>query len=167
MTKLRLLSHRPKLRRDDGGVLVEFALVLPMMLALFALTVESARMMMSYQAAIAGVRDASRYVGRILPQDICATGDDATSFVSTATLVSIVQNDIDGNALLPSGITITAVTPSYTCVTGDFRVNPAPVGTVTAVMTLQFPFSGILDLFGGGLSTITTTITDQSRVYGI
>ncbi|WP_372834647.1 TadE/TadG family type IV pilus assembly protein [Puniceibacterium confluentis] len=164
MTRSRNSRIRNFLNREDGSVLVEFALVMPLMLAVFAVTVESAKMMKSYQAAVAGVRDAARYMARTTPSNICDTGGSVADL--TATLKDIVENDLGGNALMPSSVTVNYVTPSYSCVIGSYRVSPAPVGTVTANMTLQFPLSGILDLFGGSLSTQTTTITDQARIFG-
>ena len=53
--------------REDGAALVEFALLLPIFLLLFAMAVEGSRTFWSYQTAIAGVRDAARYVARAAP----------------------------------------------------------------------------------------------------
>lgn len=151
-------------KNEDGAILVEFALILPLMLLLFAVTVESARMMMSYQAAVAGVRDAARYLARTIPTDICVTGDSVAGLATS--LKNIVENDLAGNALFPVDVTINSVTPSYNCVAGTYRVSPAPVGVVSASVTMQFPLAGITEMFGGGFSSVTTTVTDQSRVFG-
>ncbi|MCK0104206.1 TadE/TadG family type IV pilus assembly protein [Pseudohalocynthiibacter sp. F2068] len=168
MSKRTLIIFPSRLRRfldaETGAILVEFSLVLPVMLLFFAVAVESTRMFWSYQTAISGVRDAGRYLARVAPVDICLSGGSLAGYAGS--LKQIVEKDIGGTTLLPSTITINSVTPSLTCVTGSYRVNPAPIATVTANMTIQFPFGSILGLFGSGLTSTTTTITDQSRIFG-
>lgn len=164
MTQLFTKHIRGFLVREDGAILIEFALVLPLMLGIFALTVESTRLMKTYQTTVAGVRDASRYLARTTPSDICDSGGSVSGM--TTTLQTMVEKDISGSDLMPSQVTINSVTPSVSCVTGTYRVSPAPVAVVTASITLQFPLGGILELFGGNMSTITTTVTDQSRIFG-
>lgn len=158
-------SRRGRFLADEcGAILVEFAIVMPLMILFFAVTVELARMMWGYQTAIGGVRDATRYLARITPFDIC---DTAGSVGVTATkLKAIVEKDINGTGLFPTKLTINSVTPSYACVTGTYRHNPVAVGVVTASLTIEFPLSGIMSLFGGSLPTVTTTVTDRSRIFG-
>ena len=150
--------------REDGGVLVEFGLVLPIMLLFFAITVEAARMLWSYQTAISGVRDASRYLARTAPVDICVTGGSLAGYAST--LKDIVEKDLSDDSVMPGKVTVNSVTPTHTCVAGTYRVSPAPVATVTANMTIEFPLSGIMGMFGSGLPTLTTNVTDQAKIYG-
>jgi len=149
---------------DDGAILVEFGLVLPIMLLFMALTVESARLMWSYQSVIAGVRDAGRYLARVTPADICSAGGSVAGL--TTTLKDIVEKDIGGNALFPSKVTVNTVTPSLSCVSGTYRVSPSPIGQVSANVTIQFPMGGVLNLFGNGISTVTTDVADSSRIFG-
>ena len=149
---------------DTGAILVEFGIVMPLMLLFLSLTVESARMMWSYQSAIAGVRDAGRYLARVTPATICSTGGSVSALAPK--LKAIVEEDINGNAIFPSPITVNSVTPTVTCVAGSYRVNPAPVGNVSANLTIQFPMGGVLDLFGDAISSTTTTISDSSRIFG-
>lgn len=158
-----------RLVRDEAGVaLVEFALVLPMVLVVFAVIVEGSRMMIGYQSAIAGVRDATRYLSRIVPVDICTTGGGVTSYAPQ--LQTIVAQSLTGGTIFPGGVTVQAggVTPALSCVAGSYRVNPAPVVTVTALVDITFPFAGIFTLVGSSLGTtpLTTSISDQSRVFG-
>src|SRR5687767_807230 len=69
---MRICPQLARLARNERGVaLVEFAILLPILLLLFAVTIEGTRMMWSYQTAIAGVRDAARYLGRITPSNVC------------------------------------------------------------------------------------------------
>nr|WP_321253545.1 TadE/TadG family type IV pilus assembly protein [uncultured Ruegeria sp.] len=151
-------------RNDDGAILVEFGLVMPVMLLLLAVTLESARLMWSYQSVIAGVRDASRYLSRVTPADICTSGGSVAGL--TTTLKNIVEQDINGNNLFPSSVTVNSVTPSLSCVSGTYRMNPAPVGQVSANITIQFPLGGILTLFGSGATSVTTDVADTSRIFG-
>lgn len=153
------------LRDSTGAALVEFAILLPMLLVVFAVIVDGGRLMWSYQTAAAGVRDAARYLARATPSNVCSGSRSVASL--TARLEGIVRNSIDGNALFPSGITINSVTPSLTCVTGTYRVSPAPVAQVTARLTVTFPLGDLFSLFDESLGTVTTTITDQSRVFGL
>lgn len=154
---------------ESGAILVEFALVMPIMLLLFAVAVESGRLLWSYQIAVSGVRDAGRYLARVAPIDICQTGGTLTGF--NGTLMDIVEKDLtsnSGNSIFTSGVTVVSVTtPAQTiCVPGTYRTSPAPVAEVTAVVAIVFPFSGIFSLFGNALSSTTVTITDQSRIFG-
>lgn len=154
-------------RADDGAALVEFALVLPMMLLVFAVIVEGSRMMIAYQSAIGGVRDATRYLARVVPGNICAAGGTVTGYAPK--LAAIVGQSTTGSAVFAPSVTVTSVTPSLACVgvAGAYRVSPAPVATVSAVVEIAFPFRGLFTLFGAGPSaTLTTTVTDRAKVFG-
>ena len=167
---MRTLRRRPcsGLRRlarsEDGAILVEFALVFPIMLLFFAVIVESSRLLWSYQIAIEGVRDAGRYLARIAPVDICLTGGSVAGY--TTALRDIVEDDIAGDGLFPPLVTLNSVTPSVSCVPGSYRTDPAPIATVSASLTITFPLGGIFGLFGSALISITTTVTDSARIYG-
>lgn len=154
------------LRGEHGAILVEFAMVLPMMLIVFAVIIEGARLLWSYQCAVNGVREASRYLSRIAPANICVTG--GTLDADQAALTAIVQNGLDGatTPLFPSDVTVDSVTPSYSCDTGTYRNSPVAIGSVQAAITITYPFAAIFNLAGGAPASITTTITNQSRIYG-
>ncbi|MGR3291741.1 MAG: TadE/TadG family type IV pilus assembly protein [Paracoccaceae bacterium] len=150
--------------KQDGAILVEFALVLPLFLLFIAISVEFGRVFWTYQSAIAGVRDASRYLARVAPIDICLNGGTLAGYEPK--IKDIVENVLGGASLFPSSITITSVTPSLTCVSGAYRIPEVPIATVSAIMTITWPLGNIFSLFGNGLGTITTTITDQARIFG-
>lgn len=161
----RLPRRLAAFRRDESGAqLVEFALLLPMMFLIFAVIIEGGRLMWSYQTVIAGVRDASRYLARAAAADICSSGGSVAGF--TQELEDIVRRSVDGDALFPSGLTVTSVTPALTCVSGTYRVSPAPVVQVTARLTVTFPFAQLFSFGGGTLGTINTSISDSNRVFG-
>lgn len=151
-------------RKDDGAILLEFALVLPIFLLFIGVSAEFGRVFWSYQSAIAGVRDASRYLARVAPIDICLNGGNLTGY-STA-LKSIVENDLSGTSIFPNSISIDSVVGSLTCVPGAYRIPEVPVATVTANVTITFPLAGLLSLFGGNLTTSTVTVIDQARIFG-
>ena len=151
-------------RDTRGASLVEFGIVLPFMLLLLAVMIEAGRFMWSYQVAMEGVRDAGRYLARVAPVDICLTGGTVSGY--DATLKGIVENNKDGNALVPTYVTVNSVSATHQCVNGTYRINPTPVGTVTASLTIQFPFAGITGMFGDQMTTLTATISDQSRIFG-
>lgn len=165
-----LRRHGGRLARDEAGVaLVEFALVLPMMLVVFAVIVEGSRLMIGYQSAIAGVRDATRYLSRIVPVNICTTGGGVAGYAPK--LQTIVAQSLTGGTIFPGGVQVKpgGVVPTLDCTkSGSYRVNPAPVVSVTALVDITFPFAGIFTLVGSSLGTtpLTTSITDQSRVFG-
>jgi Flp pilus assembly protein TadG len=80
MARSLLRSLLQRIRRSDrGAFLVEFAIVVPLLILLFGIVVEGGRLMWSYQTAAAGVRDAARYLGRIVPSDLCVTDTGNTS----------------------------------------------------------------------------------------
>lgn len=160
--RIRQFHHR-----EDGAALVEFALSLPLILMLAFLSVESMRLFWSYQAAIAGVRDATRYLARIAPADICTTGGSVSGYANR--LETIVETTISGGALFPSGVTVTALTPALTCVTTlGLRQPSVPVASVSADLSITMPFSQVLRVIGITTDArINTRVRDQARVYGL
>lgn len=166
---MRILTSRLKdfARADSGAALVEFGISLPLILVVAYGAIDSMRLFWSYQATIAGVRDATRYLARVAPDDICAVGGSVTGFEPQ--LLGIVDSTIDGGALFPESVRVTGVNAGVACITDlGLRQAEVPVVTVTANLTLELPYTGVLSLIGGaGWGTITTGVTDQARVYGL
>lgn len=169
MELLRNRATPPVFSRDESGAaLVEFAILLPMLLLLFAVIFDGGRMMWSYQTAISGVRDATRYLARTAPRDMCQAGYSGPAISTFApAMMTIVDRSIQGNTLFPGGITINSVTPSLICVTGAYNHSPVAVGQVQADMTIGFFFNGLFTFVGQSQALVTTTVTDQGRIYGI
>ncbi len=164
---LHIARQTRSFRRDESGAaLVELAISLPLILLVFAVIIEFGRMFWAYQMTAAGVRDAARYLARIAEQDSCTSGASLAGHAPK--LTDIVRESVTGNSVLPSSITVTSVVPTLICVTGDYRISPVPVAQVTATIQVNFPFGGVFGLMQGldDLETITTTVTDQSRVFG-
>ncbi|MEH6833889.1 MULTISPECIES: TadE/TadG family type IV pilus assembly protein [Falsihalocynthiibacter] len=152
-------------RRDERGTaLVELAISLPFALLVFGMIIEGSRMLWAYQSAAAGVRDATRYLARIVPRDICTSGGSVAGY--TTQLTGIVRNSSSGTTLFPNGITVNSVIPTYSCIAGDYRKGIAPIAQVSAEITITMPFSGFFAVAGYTLNDVTTTVTDQSRIFG-
>lgn len=168
---MRIRTHiSQKARRfgacERGAALVEFAILLPMLILFFAVTIEGGRMMWTYQAAAAGVRDAVRYVSRVAPVDICTTGGSLAGYASD--LEDMVATSVSGSYIYPGGVTINSVTPTYSCVTGSYRNSPVAVARVTANVTINFPFSALFAYAtGSNPSGLTANLFDENRIFGI
>lgn len=155
-------SVRRFLRAESGAVLVEFAMLLPLTLVVFALIVEGGRLFWSYQNVITGVRDTARHLGRIAPSDLCS----ATPSKSINSFETIATEKL--KALSTDKIDVDLDVLQRECVVGDYRVSPAPVAVLTAKLTItELPFAPLFQLAGGSPATkIETTVTDRSRVFG-
>lgn len=152
-------------RGEDGAALVEFAVVLPMMLLVFAVIIEGSRLMIAFQSTIGGVRDATRYLARVVPSDICATGGSVSGYATQ--LQTIVGQSTTGGSFLPAWVVVNSVKPTVDCsIIGTYRVSPPPVATVTANVSITFPFAGIFGLNGGTLAPIVTDVSDSARIFG-
>lgn len=162
MTLRRFLIDR------SGAALVEFALALPLFLVLFAATIDGARMLWSYQTAVAGVRDATRYLGRTVPMTGCPA---SLPTGIAAELLAIVEDSAQGTSVTPSGVTVLSVVPSVSCdagTAGTYRNGPVSVATVTATLRIEMPFSGLFQLVGGSadVGTFDATVSDSTRIFG-
>lgn len=154
-------------RAEHGAALVEFGISLPLILVVSYGLIDSTRLLWSYQATIAGVRDATRYLARTAPGDICDAGPAIATFEPR--LLEIVDSTIGGDGIAPAGISITGLTATLDCVNSlNLRQPVVPVATVTADLSMEMPFTGVLTLIGGaGWGTITTAVQEQARVHGL
>ena len=149
---------------DRGGAIAEFLLGLVPLVIAFALIFEFGRAFWSHQAAIKGVRDATRYLTRVedpsdpgaqaIAQNLLLTGQQASG--GTARWSS-------GSAP-PMEVLITEVANAG----GTFR-GPATIRivSVAANVELQLPLGDVFTLFGGsGLGVATYSVGDTARHYG-
>ncbi len=158
------ISLRRLANDDRGAALVEFGLLLPTLLLFFALVIEGSRTFWSYQAVIAGVRDATRFVGRAEASTVCTAGGSVARWTTKVT--QIVRETADGGSIFPGSIAVGSVTPTLRCVAGGYRIAQVPVVTVTANLTITYPFAGLFELAGVALGTARTSVADSTRVYG-
>lgn len=175
-------------KREDGVALVEFALFLPLFLLSFFVIVEFARVFFAYQGAIVGVRDAARYMARVVPADICVdaggVGDvlegaaynnvDAVNGRHDAIYQIVWRNmDTEDTSLLPVNVFLLDVDAVYRCVLdeGAYRQEEVPVVIVAADIEIRLPLIGILEFNNvewiNNLSNITHTVIDESRIFGV
>ncbi|WP_146585982.1 TadE/TadG family type IV pilus assembly protein [Puniceibacterium confluentis] len=162
------MSRPGPLRRflgnDSGAALVEFALLLPSFLVFLAISVEGARVFWSYQTTITGVRDAARFLSRAAPRDICASPAAIADW--NTRLAEIVRDTQGGDTLFPMAVTIDTVSASLVCGGSGLRGGDAPVATVTANLSIDYPFQGMLRFAGAETTRIRTTVSDSTRVIG-
>lgn len=167
---MRSLLHHFR-RSEDGTALVEFAVSLPLILIVAYGTIDSMRLFWSYQAAVAGVRDAARYVARVAPDDICTSGASLAADLAGRGVdpAGIIDSTIDDGALYTGGVTISDVSATLTCVDSlGLRQASVPVVRVSADLSVVMPFTGIFRIVGReGLGTLTTTVIEDARVFGL
>ena len=168
----------------SGTALVEFVIVFPMMILFFAIMVEFGRLYWGYQSVVAGVRDAARYVARVGPVDVCVDHYTATSadllqyisFLDADDIEEMIEEErINSTSVLPSqfAVDVGGVSATYACpeadssaVAWEYRTPEIPLATVAAQVTMQFPLGNLFSLFGDGLGSVTTTVSDDARIFG-
>ena len=153
------------LRDDSGAALVEFALLLPSLMLVLALSVEGGRTFWSYQTTVTGVRDAARYLSRVVGPDTCLNAGSVSSW--NTKLTDIVRKTEAGTSLFPTGVTVSTVRATLTCTTGSYRGTKAGIATVTANLNITFPFAGVLAFVGITRGSVATQVVDQTRVLGL
>ncbi|MCB1337286.1 MAG: pilus assembly protein [Maritimibacter sp.] len=157
---------------------MEFVIVLPMMILFFGIIVEFGRLYWGYQSVVAGVRDASRYLGRMAPVEVCIDhpgGGELLQYVTGVTAADLrdrVRYDRSSVNLLPVQFTVNSVGATYACEdapsteTWEYRTPEIPLATVTANVTMQFPLGHLFSLFGPRYTSITTDVSDDARIFG-
>ena len=149
---------------ERGGAIAEFMLGLVPLVIAFALIFEFGRAFWSHQAAIKGVRDATRYLTRVedpadpaaqaVAQQLLLTGQQAPG--------GVVRWSSGGAP--PMEVSITEVANAG----GTYR-GPATIRivNVAANVELALPLSDVFALFGGsGLGVVTFRVGDTARHYG-
>jgi hypothetical protein len=149
---------------DRGGALAEFLLGLVPLVIAFALIFEFGRAFWSHQAAIKGVRDATRFLTRVEnPSDPTAQAVAQRLLLTSQQAPGGVERWSSGSAL-PMEVSITAVPNAG----GTFRgPDPIRIVNVAANVELQLPMGGVFALFGGApIGTVTYSVGDTGRHYG-
>jgi len=163
--RMKVSRHISRFKRSESGVAVfEFVMVMPMTILLFAVLMDFGRIYWGVQSITAGVRDATRYLARVAPVDICITGGSLSGYETT--LEGFIENDIRAASVLPGGFTLTDISADYTCITGTFRTSPAAVATVTADVDIDFMLGNWFGVVADELGSFSTSISDASRVFG-
>jgi len=165
---MALFPHIRRFANDrSGAALVEFALALPLIILVSYISVDGLRLMWSYQAATAGVHEATRYLARVAPGDICETGGTLNSF--DAALFTMVDGAGGGQSVFGRDAELLGVTTSLRCVAdAGLRQPQVPVVTVSADLRMFLPLHLVLSqLAGTDAAVFTARIEEQARVYGL
>jgi len=155
---------------DRGGAIAEFMLGLVPLVIAFALIFEFGRAFWSHQAAIKGVRDATRYLTRVEdPADPAAQAVAQRLLLTGQQAPGGVERWLSGSAL-PMEVLVEDVDNPIDPNTGErpFR-GPATIRivNVAANVELQLPMGGVFALFGGApIGTVTYSVGDTGRHYG-
>ena len=154
-------------RNTSGLAYVEFAICLPMMILLFGMVIEGARIMWSFQNAISGVREASRYMSRVTSADIC--GDTAFFSGLEPQLLGIVQNRIrTTDSVFPEAVRVVDIDAKCEYFVGALRMESTPIAQLNAHFEITLPFSNLLSFYGGETAgTIDVFVADEMRAYGV
>ncbi|WRH63454.1 MAG: TadE/TadG family type IV pilus assembly protein [Fuscovulum sp.] len=165
---MALFPHLRRFANDrSGAALVEFALALPLIILVSYISIDGLRLMWSYQAATAGVHEATRYLARVAPGDICETGGTLSSF--DAALFTMVDGAGGGQSVFGRDAELLGVTTSLRCVAdAGLRQPQVPVVTVSADLRMFLPLHLVLSqLAGTDAAVFTARIEEQARVYGL
>lgn len=160
-------------RSESGATAVEFVILMPVMMVCFGAIVEGSRIYWNYQGAVSGVRDAARYLARTTPEGICESVTNPTwrSLPGGATEARrIIDRNLGsgGANLFPLAVGVNGVTASFSCPDLDLAIDPTPIARVQARLDIYLPFGTVFEFFGRrGTPKLQSTITDQSRIYGI
>jgi Flp pilus assembly protein TadG len=154
------------LRETSGAALVEFAISLPLMLILLFGAFEAQRLLWTYQATVAAVRDAARYVARAAESDICDGAGPAEHVLER--LATMATTSL-GRMVIPGGASVTGVNVAVDCVSApSLRQTIVPRATVTTNLQIALPFTTVFTLAGGtGWGTMDISIVEESRIYGL
>ena len=168
MISCALRTCRQFFGEEAGAVLLETALVAPLMITLSAGVFEFSNAIHSRLLLEAGVTDAARYLGRCVhePGDEAACGAAAQNLAVTGQVT-------DGGTARVAGWTTADVAIAYatTPVTLDpatgeqnYRSSSANVNVVQVSTTFDYTGSGLLNFLG--FSPLALYVAHQERVIG-
>ncbi|MDD9719726.1 pilus assembly protein [Sulfitobacter sp. PR48] len=152
-------------RDENGAALVEFAMLLPTLFLCVGLCVEGTRTYWSYQTTITGVRDATRYLSRVVDHDVCLNGGSIS--VWDDKLTEIVRTSQSGEGMFPRAVSISGVSASLSCQNSGFRGGITGVATVSASLQIGVPFASLFKLAGITAKSVNAQVTDSTRILGL
>ncbi len=177
------IARHPLRRACGGAAAVEFVLVLPLLLAVFALVFDGGRMLADYHAVSKSVRDAARFLARTeAGSGTCAPGNLDRGRANVAGAVRLVMTGrIDGDpatdnlvggwrsedlseAATGVGVSLECLDKAGSALNGLYEDAVAiPVVTVRARVPFRFGPARVLGL-GPGLSL---SVAHKSTVTGV
>lgn len=160
-----------KFRQDErGAMLVEMALITPLMLSLSAGVFEFGNLIHKKLLIEAGLRDAARYAARCRPTESTGTG---TCSVIAKNLAATATFDGTG-AVRVAGWTAASVTvqPQFLTIpvtidgSGNQNYRNSSSNVYTVRVSTSFPYAGVSLLSYLGLGPITLTGAQEERYIG-
>lgn len=154
-----------RLMRDDrGGAIAEFMLGLVPLVIAFALIFEFGRAFWSHQAAIKGVRDATRYLTRVEDPEDATAQDVARRLLLTSQQASGGVERWSSGSAEPMEVSVIEFDNDPPTFHGPATIRMV---NVAANVELQLPLGGVFALFGGSpLGVVTYSVGDTGRHYG-
>jgi hypothetical protein len=161
--RIRSKSLIARLGTDEGGaVLVEMALVTPLVILLSAGVFEFSNIIHTKLLLEAGVIDAARYIARCSDPD--ATCESSGSNLAANAEVSGGSARIDG--WVPADVAVNYLSVDAVAEDGTqiYRSNTAEVRIVQVSTTYAYPGTGLWDFLGFG--DLALTAAHEERVMG-
>jgi hypothetical protein len=150
-------AGRASLWRDDiGAALVEFSILAPFLLSLGLGMFEFGRFLYQYQLVVEGLRDGTRYLARLDP-------DDGTNQLNAARLATTGPIDELGAQRVPGWVATDVIfeTDEIPNPSGAYR-GPDPIQVIRATTTYDYADLGFLDVLG--LDALSVSATHEQRV---
>lgn len=153
MTAVRPFGRRHLWRDERAAALVEFTILSPFLFTLAFGLFEFGRFLYQYQMVVEGLRDGTRYLARLDPEDETNKGN-AANLATTGTIDGSGSERVDGWAA--ADVTFNVLSD----VTGSYR-GGGTVNTVEASTTFSYADLGLLEALG--LGPISVSATHQQR----
>ena len=187
MAKFRL---RDLWRSESGAAAVEFAIVAPLLVLLFAGFMEFGSLLFQQQQLEKSVRDAARYLSYYSSSTwtsspgtfSCSTGTDPSSYLVAAENMVLYGSTCSGSSPIITGMTAaacTGTTSPWVCgqvtITSSSTSVTAPAGSTTGTscsmtiptvtVSVSTPYSDVIGLLSLlGMSSFTLSTTHEERV---
>lgn len=147
-------------KEKSGTALVEFSLLLPLLVSIFAGIVEFGNILQQYHVANKGVKSAARYMARVAGDGSCPIGNGWTTNEGDAKyLAQHGSFEATEPFLLSNWQNANQITITVTCIdniSGGFRGNEQ-IPTVTVSTSFDYADIGLLSFLPGNGVTITAT----------
>lgn len=177
MVGATFIRHARAFRRfDNGTAAVEFAMMLPLLLMLLFLGIETGRLLTDFHAVSKSVRDATRYLTRVgltCPGGVPSTGPlssyinnaaDETTARNLAMTGSVTTPSVSSDYLLPYWTSAAALSMTVTCVSnggvyqGIYAARPM-IPRITVNANVPFTF-----MWGTAFSSVASLTMDIRHI---
>jgi len=157
MIRHRAHSRASRVLRDqEGSALIEFTIMAPLLLSLVLGISEFGRFLFQYQMVVEGLRDASRYLARVDPND-ATNQSNAANLATTGTIDGTGDPRVDGWEAGDIGFSVTDVDNTA----GTYR-GPAEIEVIEVTTTFDYADVGFLSALG--FDAISIDAAHEQRV---